>query len=290
MSKPLIKEGSSVLVSWAVFVASFSVLFFPTFVQLWQTVWQTDSQGQGPLVLLIVLFLFWTKRHEIFDRSSSGLDTLIGFFIVFIAISLFLLGSFLEVLFLEVSSQLFFVIAAVLIISGRSALLKLWFPIFFMIFMVPLPGFIVDGLTLPMKIAVSNVAEYILYNMGYPIARDGVILQIGFYKLLVADACAGLHTLISLEAIGLLYLYLIQSKSVFRNISLAILVVPIAFLANVIRVLTLVLVTFYYGDEVGQGFIHEFSGFVLFMAALVLIIATDVFLRFVARKIKNKGS
>ena len=132
-----------------------------------------------------------------------------------------------------------------------------------MIFMIPLPGPVVDTVTVPMKMAVSHVAEQVLYWAGYPIARSGVILQIGQYQLLVADACAGLHTLFTLEAMGLLYLNLIRHESLFRNVTLAILIVPISFAANVIRVMALTLITYHFGDAAGQGFLHGFAGMVL---------------------------
>ena len=123
---------------------------------------------------------------------------------------------------------------------------------FFMLFMVPLPSEVVDLVTMPMKMAVSYVAEHVLYAVGYPIGRNGVVLQIGQYMLLVADACAGLHTLLTLEALGLLYLNLVRRDSAFRNIALAILIVPISFTANVIRVMALSLITYHFGNEAGQ--------------------------------------
>ena len=144
---------------------------------------------------------------------------------------------------------------------------------------MPLPGAVVDVLTMPMKLAVSWVVETVLYAAGYPIARNGVILQVGQYQLLVADVCAGLQTLFTLEAMGLLYLNLISHPSALRTTLLAILIVPIAFAANVIRVIILVLITYYLGDEVGQGFIHGFAGIVLFASALALTIFVDHILR-----------
>jgi exosortase/archaeosortase family protein len=114
---------------------------------------------------------------------------------------------------------------------------------------------------MPMKMAVSYAAENILFAVGYPIARTGVVLQIGQYQLLVADACAGLHTLFTLEALGLLYLNIVRHESLFRNVALAILIVPISFTANVIRVMTLTLITYHLGDAAGQGFLHGFAGF-----------------------------
>ena len=143
--------------------------------------------------------------------------------------------------------------------------------------MLPFP---LDSITLPMKMAVSYVTENVLFWLGYPIAREGVILQIGQYQLLVADACAGMHTLISLEALGLLYLSLVKHDSLVRNITLTLLIIPISFTANVFRVITLTLITYYFGDEVGQGFVHGFAGIFLFFIALIFIMAVDSMLQY----------
>ena len=148
-----------------------------------------------------------------------------------------------------------------------------------MLFMIPLPGGLVATLTLPMKMAVSYVTEHILFWVGYPIARTGVILQLGQYQLLVADACAGLQTLLTLEALGLFYLNVVRHTSVFRNVALAILIVPISFTANVVRVIVLSLITYHFGDAAGQGFLHGFAGLVLFVSALLLIIGVDSLLQ-----------
>ena len=101
--------------------------------------------------------------------------------------------------------------------------------------------------------------------------------------LLVADACAGLHTLLTLEALGLLYLNLVRRDSLFRNVGLAILIVPISFTANVIRVMALSLITYHFGDAAGQGFLHGFAGMVLFLSALLLIISVDTLLQNIER-------
>jgi exosortase len=137
---------------------------------------------------------------------------------------------------------------------------------------------------MPMKMAVSYVTEHLLFWAGLPIARNGVILQIGQYQLLVADACAGLQTLLTLEALGLFYLNVVRHTSVFRNVGLALAIVPISFTANVIRVIVLTLVTFYLGDAAGQGFLHGFAGMVLFVTALVLILSIDSALQWYDRR------
>jgi exosortase/archaeosortase family protein len=101
------------------------------------------------------------------------------------------------------------------------------------------------------------------------------MLSIGPYQLLVADACAGLNSMFTLESLGLLYMNLAGYTSKARNIVLAVLIIPISFVANVVRVCILVLVTFYLGDEAGQGFVHGFAGMVLFLVALLLMLFVD---------------
>lgn len=274
---------------WAPIVIGFIALYSPIYYELANTLWATDEQGHGPLILLISLFLIWQKRELFTSEKHSASQSSItwGYGLLGSAITVYVLGVLLDIIAFKLGSQILVLSAIILITKGSGVFKKLLFPILFLIFMLPLPGTVVDALTLPMKIAVSNVTEMILYQFDYPIAREGVILQIGYYKLLVADACAGLHTVFTLEAMGLLYLHLIQRDSFFRNVTLATLIIPISFIANSTRVIILVLITYYYGDEMGQGFIHDFAGFVLFGVALVLIIFVDSLLHWLEPKYKK---
>jgi exosortase len=147
--------------------------------------------------------------------------------------------------------------------------------LFVLIFMIPWPGDWVDAVTGPLKSFVSAAASNLLYALGYPVGRSGVILTVGPYQLLVADACAGLNSLFTLEALGLLYMNLMGYTSAARNIALAILILPISIISNVVRVVILVLVTYHFGDAAGQGFVHGFAGMVLFMVGLMLMLFTD---------------
>ena len=217
------------------------------------------------------------------EESSGKPTSAYGWGVFVIALLLYIIGRSQQVLILEVGSFIWMLTAILLIKRGSSALKILWFPLFFMLFMIPLPEALVIMLTMPMKMAVSYVTEHILYWANYPIARNGVILQIGQYQLLVADACAGLQTLLTLESLGLFYLNVVRHTSVFRNVTLAILIIPISFAANVIRVITLTLITYYFGDAAGQGFMHGFAGMVLFLSALILIISIDTLLHYIVK-------
>jgi exosortase B len=260
-----------------------AVLFYvPSLWDLFHGIWSTDEQAHGPLILVLAGWLIWRRRDAIAASSYAPATTCAWTFFVFSAL-LFILGRSQGILIFELGSVIPMV-AGLLLLRGWGALKAGAFGLFFLCFMIPLPSPVVDALTQPMKTAVSFATENILFNLGYPISRTGVMLQIGQYQLLVADACAGLHTLFTLEALGLVYLNVIRHASVVRNVILAILIVPISFTANVIRVAALTLITYHFGDAVGQGFLHGFAGMVLFVAALLLIMFTDSLLRFGVRR------
>jgi exosortase B len=268
-------------VPWLIAIGGLLTMYGPTFWDLFHGLWSSDQQGHGPIVLALSIWLLWQKRLELFALPVKPNLTL-GWMKLIFGLLLYLVGRSQDILIFEVGSIAFTTASLLLILSGAASVRLMWFPLFFMIFMIPLPGLFVDAITQPMKLAVSYVAEFILYHFGYPISRSGVILQIGQYQLLVADACAGLNTLFTLEALGLLYLNLVRHQSATRNILLAIFIVPISFTANVIRVMVLTLITYHFGDAAGQGFLHGFAGMVLFLAALALIIASDGLLRMVS--------
>ncbi len=264
---------------WWPVLAGMLAMYLPTFYDLLKGLWSSEEQMHGPIILALSIWLIY-KRWPLLKQNVSMTVTVIGWLALFAGLLLYIIGRSQQIIQFEVGSFIWMIAALLLIKRGFNALKLMWFPLFFLVFMIPLPGTIVIVLTMPMKMAVSYVTENILFLLGYPIARSGVILQIGQYQLLVADACAGLQTLLTLESLGLFYLNVIRHTSLFRNVVLALLIVPISFAANVIRVIALTLITYYYGDRAGQGFLHELAGLVLFLSALILIIGTDTLLQF----------
>lgn len=277
------------LLAWLPIIAGLAVLYVPSLIDLLRGIWSTDEQKHGPIVLAIACWLAYRKWPDMWQASEGQPTTAWGWPVFIFGLLLYAIGRSQDILLFEVGSVVWLLAAILLLTRGPAALKAQWFALFFMLFMIPLPGAIVDAVTMPMKMAVSYVAEHVLFWVGYPIARTGVILQIGQYKLLVADACAGLHTLFTLEALGLLYLNLVRHDSLFRNVTLAILIVPISFTANVFRVIVLTLITYHFGDEAGQGFLHGFAGMVLFLSALLLIMGVDSLLQY-GVKIKTARS
>lgn len=287
-SLPIVPAGFD----WPTFLllaAGFALLYVPTYAELATTIWATDEQGHGPIILAVSAWLLYARRHAIAAAPFEPMPVL-GWGLLLFAALLFAFGTSQQINIFQVGSQIVVLAALLLLFRGATALKIAWFPLFFMIFMIPLPEALVAAVTAPLKSAVSAVATNLLYLMGYPVGRSGVVMTVGPYELLVADACAGLNSMFTLEALGMLYMNLMNYTNIARNVALAVLLIPISFAANVVRVIVLVLVTYHFGDEAGQGFVHGFAGMVLFMVALAIMLVVDKLLGYVLPSGKTKPS
>ncbi|MDR7271783.1 exosortase B [Pelomonas saccharophila] len=248
--------------------------YAPEYLELSRTIWRTDEQGHGPIIFVVSLWLLYNLRHTLAELPSrpAGVSAAV---VLLLGSLLYVVGRSQDIWIFSIGSQIWMLAGLALLFKGWRGLRVIWFPLFFMIFMVPLPEALVASVTAPLKMAVSYVASNLLYGLGLPVGRSGVTLTVGQYQLLVADACAGLNSMFTLEALGMLYMNLMRYTSVARNVTLALTLVPIAFCANIGRVMILVLVTYFFGDAAGQGFVHGFAGMVLFMLALMLMLLVD---------------
>src|SRR5665647_160746 len=224
---------------WWPILLGLMAMYVPTFYDLFNGLWSTEEQAHGPIIFALSIWLMYRQWPLMMEKSAGKPSAVSGWIVLTVGLLLYIIGRALQVSIFEVGSIIWILAAILLVKRGGSALKVVWFSLFFMLFMIPLPGALVIVLTMPMKMAVSYVTENVLYWANYPIARNGVVLQIGQYQLLVADACAGLQTLLKLEALGLFYLNVVRHTSLFRNVTLAILIIPISFAANVIRVIAL---------------------------------------------------
>jgi exosortase len=158
---------------------------------------------------------------------------------------------------------------------GARAVFRNWFIFLYLLFAVPPPSIWVDSLTSPLKQLVSSAATALLQPFGIPVVHQGVVIYVAQYQLLVEDACSGLNSLIGLLAISLFYIYLTRGSSWRYAALLAVLAIPIAIIANVFRIIILILLTYFAGDSVAQGFLHFAAGIFIFITALVLIFLLD---------------
>jgi len=248
-------------------------LWLPTFWDLCFGVWSAQAQGHELIILAVSGWLLYRQRVAL--QALPDAPSRWGGVVLALGLLLYAFGRSQQFLRVEMIALILVLAALFVSFKGWASLRRVWFPLFFLLFALPLPYSLVLAVTAPLKLGVSIVATQLLLWLGFPMGRSGVVMTIGQYQLLVSEACAGLQTMFTLEAMGLLYASLMNYRSWVRNASLALLVVPVAFGANVVRVMILVLVTYYFGDAAGRGFIHGFAGMVLFAVGLAFVVAAD---------------
>jgi exosortase len=246
---------------WPLFVG-LVVLCVPTLVAMARGPWSLESGVHGPIVVATGLWLV-TRRLDDIRREMVPGNPLYAF------------GRAFDFISIEVAAMLLALLAVAYAIVGGRVVRQMWFPIVYFGFVIPVPGWIIDSITQPLKQLVSQVVTSGLADFGYPIARVGVTIYVASYQLLVEDACAGLNSLISLSAIGLFYVYMLRGSNWRYSILLLLLVLPIAVAANMVRVAVLVLITYHFGDAAAQGYLHNTAGMVTFTSALLFIFLID---------------
>jgi exosortase B len=255
------------------FVATL-VAYVPTFVHLIKGPWQTEQEGHGPLIIAASVWLVWASRKQLADTKIVPAPVL-GWAVLLVGLAMLFMARTQDLISVEVMSELPVIAGCILMLAGWRVLKILAFPIGFLFFTVPAPGWMVDGATVPLKVLISDWVTRFLYAAGYPIAQNGVVIMIGPYQLLMQDACAGMNSIFALSAIGMFYIYAFRWKAKLRSIILLAAVIPITIFANFLRVLMLVLIAYYGGIELVDGALHDLTGIALFVFAITLLFMLD---------------
>ena len=250
------------------------VLAAPTFITLARQVWSAEGGVHGPIVLATGLWMLWRQSGTVASLARPG-NLLIGIPLLALALLIYIAGRVFDFISIETLGLVSTTAVAAYIYFGGRALRAIWFPVLWLFFLIPPPGWVVDRLTAPLKEFVSYGATKFLLLFDYPILRQGVTLFIGPYQLLVEDACSGLRSLSSLIVVTLLYIYIKNKPSWGYSLLVVLWIVPVAVVANIIRIVILVLITYYWGDAAAQSFLHNTAGIVMFVVALLGIFAVD---------------
>ena len=165
------KGAAAQLLAWLPIIAGLAVLYVPSLIDLLSGVWSTDEQKHGPIVLSIACWLAYRKWPDMWQASEGQPTTAWGWPVFIFGLLLYAIGRSQDILLFEVGSVIWVLSAILMLTRGTVALKLQWFALFFMLFMVPLPGAIVDAVTMPMKMAVSYVAEHVLFWVGYQIKQ-----------------------------------------------------------------------------------------------------------------------
>jgi exosortase B len=267
--------------------ACFLAAYFPTFKSLMDGPWQTEQEGHGPLIMAAALWLVWQSREKLKSTPLSPAPVA-GWAVLISGLALMFLARTQGVLTVEVFSAIPVIAGCILSLAGWMVLRVLAFPILFLFFAVPMPDWLIDVATVPLKVFISDVVTRVLYATGYPVAQNGVVIMIGSYQLMVKDACSGMNSIFALSAIGVFYVYAFRWDAKIRGLLLLAAIIPITILANFIRVLSLVLIAYYAGIDAVEGTLHDLTGIGLFVVAVVLMFLFDGLLGLVAPLFKAK--
>lgn len=254
-----------------------ALLVVPTLHSLATEYWTTDNGAHGPIILLTALWLFWRERQKIRLQPGGMSGTMLAMLLAPLLL-LYAYGRSFDALFVE-SAALYLVLAVLgLFYWGLHRMRRLWFAVLYAAFLIKPPSGLVAELTQPLKIWISESAVGLLHLMGYPVGNTGVSIQIAQYELLVQQACAGLGSMFSLLAIGLLYLHVTKPADRVRSIVLIAGIIPIAVIANLLRVMLLILLTYHAGNGVAQSFAHDLAGVITFVLAMIGMLGLDALL------------
>jgi exosortase len=249
-------------------------LFLPTMLQVARDSWSTEQGGHGPLVLATGIWALWRELNasKVQARPGALIPSLL---LLGLMLGLFAVARITGVLEVEAFAMYGALISGAYLLWGSALLRAIWFPLVYLAFTLPPPDTVVTAVTQPIKIAISEGAVSLLYLLGFPVASSGVTIQIGQYQLLVAAACAGLNSIVTLTALCVFYVYLRHRSNPIAFVVIALAAIPVAIISNFVRVIVLVLVTYYLGDAAAQGFLHEFAGLLMFSVALLTIFGID---------------
>jgi exosortase len=256
------------------------VLYGPVLKRLVLNWWQDPDYGHGFFVPLFAAYILWQDRsfwQRVPRRPSNwGLVVMAG------AVGLLMVGSLGAELFTSRFSLLVLLGGMVLYLAGWQMLRAVSFPLCFLFFMIPLPVIVYNELTLPLQLVSSRFAVHCLGLLQVPALREGNMIFLPNYTLEVVDACSGIRSLMSLLALAVAYGYWVQERSWVR-LTLVLMMVPIAIISNGLRIVGAGLLAYRIAPQAAEGFFHAFSGWLVFMCALLFMLLLHRLLRRLAR-------
>jgi exosortase len=229
-----------------------------------------DNYSHGFFIVPLAAYFAWERRDKILaaPRRPSW------FGLVVVAGSLFFLiaGLLGAELFLSRVSIILTLTGAILFLFGWPMLRVLAFPLAFLLLMIPLPALIFNKIAFPLQLLASHVGEYSVRSLDIPILREGNVLILANAKLEVAEACSGIRSLVSLFTLGIVFGYFVDHRVWVRSF-IALSAIPVAILANGLRVASAGVAAHNYGTAGVEGLFHEFSGWVVFVVAFLMMFA-----------------
>lgn len=251
-------------------------LYWSTLVRLVHQ-WLNDPNfSHGFFVPLFSGFVLWQERgrlSRIVPRPSW-----IGLAVIAFALCLLTLGQLGAELFLARSSLLVLLAGLVILFLGWEFMRAAFFPWAFLLLMIPIPAIVLNQITFPLQLLASKVAATVLPLLGVPILREGNVINLPSMALEVAEACSGIRSLMSLVTLAIIYGYLTERRLWVRWL-LALSSVPIAVVANSVRIIGTGLLVQYWDADKAEGYFHASWGWIIFVVSLLMLYALHALIR-----------
>lgn len=255
---------------------AFLVFALPVLRALWVSAWSTPQGAQGPIVLVSGIWLLTRAAdHQSDDANRQPGWTLAATAVLAALLVLYVVTLITGFAAFAWAALIGVAVVALYLMAGKEAVATRWFAFAYLLFAAPVPTRLVAPFVNALSTWLSAISVDLLWFAGVDASRSGLDLYIDQYELRMADACAGLNSLTSLFAIGMFYIYVRHRARWHYALALCLLVPPIAVLANLTRILLLLLVTHFWGDGMAQGVLHAGAGMLMFLVALVALLAVD---------------
>jgi exosortase len=265
---------------WGVLTVLMAILYAAILKRLVHQWWADPNFSHGFFVPLFSAFLIWKDRERLQKLEAEPCGW--GLVVIAFGLTTLIIGVLGAELLMSRTSLLFVIAGLIIYFRGWQNFRAVFFPWAFLFFMIPLPDLIMNHITIPLQFISSDLATRLLRMAGVPVLQNGNIIQLPNMALDVVEACSGIRSLISLSVLAIIYGYLLESSYVIRALLLAA-SVPIAVLANGLRIMGTGLTGLYWEPSKAQGFFHEFSGWVIFLTSLATLYIFHQLLRALAR-------
>ena len=265
----------------------FIIIYWPVIKELMYDWSHDDNYSHGFLIPVISLYFVWQKKELLLiDHQRTG--RMWGLAILIFGLLMYIVGTAAAEWFITRVSLLVVLAGIVIYLWGTAVGRKVWFPILFLFFMIPLPYVIYYAMTFPMQLLSTKAAAFVLKLSGFTILRQGNIIHLPNYALEVVEACSGLRSLMTLSALGAAMAYLTQ-RNLFTGLVLFLTAIPIAIIANVIRIIITAIGAYLISPKFADGFLHEASGLVVFSVGLISLAGMAYLLSFITRPLSRSG-
>ena len=255
------------LMKFATSIALLLVAYLPTIAWMADRWFAKESYySHGVLIPLVSLFVIWQRRDALGKIRVSG--SFAGLWIVAISLFVNIICAALKIYFISGFSLVFAIYGLVLFFFGKEMVRNMIFPLSFLFLMIPLPLVIIGNLTVKLKLLAAHLSTFVLNKVGFRCILDGSVILMPTSRLEVAAPCSGLRSIISLLTLGLLFAYAMKTSLLKKSI-LFLSSIPIAIVTNVMRITIVAIVNDLYGGKVAMGAFHDFTGYMVFVAAFL---------------------